>query len=266
MKILCNYLGGSISYGLNTPTSDKDERYLFINTDISKIIGLERQDQEIRQKDGEDKMGWEIRHFLNLLHRGNTMCLEMIYNDKWILVTDEFTHIQAHRTNLIDSHVLYKCLRGYCQSERALVLGKRTGVLGGKRREHLEKYGYSYKNAVQFLRLCLCGKVFFQEGYFPVNITSIDTEKLLLNIKLHPEEYTKDNVVEFMDRYERSLEESYNSIKVVYKYDNNIANQICYDLYMPLLKQHEYKFEERHSSQDIFRAAEESAFGWHGQE
>ena len=49
MKILCNYLGGSISYGLNTPTSDKDERYLFLHSDISKIIGLERQDHESKQ-------------------------------------------------------------------------------------------------------------------------------------------------------------------------------------------------------------------------
>lgn len=37
MKILCNYLGGSISYGLNTPASDRDERYLFLNDELSKV-------------------------------------------------------------------------------------------------------------------------------------------------------------------------------------------------------------------------------------
>ena len=238
MKILCNYLGGSISYGLNIPLSDKDERYLFLNTEISKIIGLGRQDHEVKQKDGEDKFGWEIRHFLNSLKRGNTMCLEMMYNDKWIILTDEFRHIQSFRKQLIDSHLLYKCLRGYCQSERALVLGKRTGVLGGKRREHLDTYGYSYKNAVQFLRLCLCGTVFFQDGYFPVNITSVDTSGLLFNIKTNPGKYTKDDVIKLMDEYETRLENSYNTIKIIYKYDDDIANNLCYDLYMPILKNH----------------------------
>jgi len=235
MKTLCSYLGGSISYGLNTPTSDKDERFVFLNTDVSKIVGLSRHEHESNQTDTEDKFGWEIRHFLNLLHRGNTMCLEILYNQNWLEITKEFIYIQSFKDKLIDSTCLYKCLRGYCQSERALVLGKRTGVLGGKRKEQLEKYGYSYKNAVQFLRLCLCGKIFFQEGYFPVNIRQFDASETLFSIKTEPEKYSKEDVITLMDDYEKMLEQSYATIKIKHHYDVDIANQICYDLYVPIL-------------------------------
>jgi predicted nucleotidyltransferase len=235
MKVLCNYLGGSISYGLNTSSSDRDERYVFVNTEISKIIGLERHDHESKITDSEDKFGFELRHFLNLLKKGNTMGLEMLHNDQWITCSDEFKYIQSLKNQLIDSHKLYKCLHGYCQSERGLVLGERTGVLGGKRKLHLDTYGYSYKNAVQFLRLCLCGKIFFQEGYFPVNITKVDIDGLLFRIKAHPGNYTKNNIIYLMDEYEKNLDESYNSIKVEYKYNTDVANSICYDLYMSIL-------------------------------
>ena len=236
MKILCKYLGGSISYGLDTPLSDRDERYLFLNTELSQIIGLDRHEHQSKQSNIEDTFGWELRHFLNLLKRGNTMCLETIYNDKWITITKDFEFIQSYRKNLIDSDCLYKCLKGYCHSERRLVLGERTGVLGGKRREHLEKYGYSYKNAVQFLRLCLCGSVFFQEGYFPVNVNTIDTRGLLFDIKTHPEKYSKDVIISLMSEYEKIIDESYSTIKVKYKYDVDIANYLCYQMYMPILE------------------------------
>ena len=240
MKTLCKYLGGSISYGLNTPESDRDERYVFLHTDRSKIIGLERHDHESKLSNTEDTFGYEIKHFLNLLKKGNTMCLEMLYNNTWLECTDEFKYIQSFRNKLIDSHALYKCLKGYCHSERNLVLGARTGVLGGKRKLHLETYGYSYKNAVQFLRLCWAGRVFFQDGYFPVNIRTIDINNVLFNIKTNPGSYSKDDIIKLMDEFELSLDNSYDTIRVIYKYDTVIANNICYELYMPLLSNIDY--------------------------
>jgi len=236
MKILCSYLGGSHSYGLATPESDKDERGLFIHTEISKIIGLERHEHQSKQTDGEDSFYWELRHFLNLLKRGNTMCLEILFNDKWTIITPEFQIVQSKRNILIDSHLLYRCLRGYTHSERALVMGMRTGVLGGKRKAALDKYGYSYKNLVQFLRLCLAGEAFFQEGFFPVDIRERDEKDLLFSIKTRPGDYSKDDAVKFMDEAEKRLNKSYEQIKIVYRFDEKAANDLCFKLYMPILK------------------------------
>jgi predicted nucleotidyltransferase len=238
---LCSYYGGSISYGLNTPSSDKDIRGLYLCDTISDILGLTKNDFKCSQNSTEDVFYWELRHFLNLLHKGNTMCLEMLYNNQWIECTDEFKYIQSFRNQLIDSHQLYKCLRGYCHSERALVLGERTGVLGSKRHEHLKTYGYSYKNAVQFLRLCLCGSEFFQTGNFPVNVRRLNLGcgDLLYEIKTHPEHYPKAKIIDLMDLFEKRLEVSYKEIKIEYKYNLELANRLCYELYMPILKEYE---------------------------
>jgi len=235
MRILAKYYGGSHSYGLNTPMSDLDERYLFIHEEVSKIFGLERHDHRCRQSNGEDTFGWELRHFLYLLKSGNTMCLEMLFNDKWVEISEEFKYIQALRVKLVDSHKLFKCLSGYCYSEKRLVLGERTGLLGSKRKEALDKFGYSYKNLVQYMRLCICGEVFFQTGIFPVNIREYDKNDVLFKIKNNPQNYKIDKVNELLVEYENRLNVSYNSIKVIYYYDSNTANKICYDLYMPIL-------------------------------
>lgn len=235
MKVLAKYLGGSISYGLNTPESDRDERYVYIHTDYSKILGLEKDNFKCIQNDVVDSFGWEIRHFLGLLRNGNTMSLEMMFNNTWIEASQAWIYIQTFSNQLISSHKLFKCLEGYCHSERRLTLGERTGVLGGKRKGHLDTYGYSYKNLVQYLRLCLCGRIFFQDGVFPVNVRSLPEGDLLYSIKTNPGKYSKEDASKLMDEYERLMKESYDSIKVVYEYNEDIANKLCYDLYMPIL-------------------------------
>ena len=232
MKIIAKFRGGSYSYGLNTPSSDIDERYLFVNDQISQIVGLDKNELIITQNADEDTIGYELLHFLRLLKKGNTMCLEMMFNKDWILIDKDFEYVQEFRSLLIDSHQLYKCLKGYCQSERAFVLGSRTGVLGGKRRAHLDTYGYSFKNATQFLRLCRAGDIFFQTGEFPVNIRPFDTNGLIYSVKTEPEKYTKDKMITLMNEYEAALDTSYNNIKVVRTYSNDIANEICFKLYV----------------------------------
>jgi predicted nucleotidyltransferase len=59
MKLLCEYLGGSHLYGTNTPDSDIDTRGVFMNTDPSKILGLDRFDHEFRSKTSETDVSTE---------------------------------------------------------------------------------------------------------------------------------------------------------------------------------------------------------------
>ena len=43
-------LGGSTAFGLNTPESDVDYRGVFVNTEPSKILGLEKLDHIQKQE------------------------------------------------------------------------------------------------------------------------------------------------------------------------------------------------------------------------
>lgn len=236
-KLICSYLGGSYGYGLNVEgLSDKDQRGVFLHLEPSKIIGLERFEHFSKQEGLDDVFYWELRHFLNLLRKGNTMAVEMLFYGNWLSIEPEFRIIQQSRLDLIDSEKLFKCLMGYTYSERDLVLGKRTGQLGGKRKEALEKYGYSYKNLVQYIRLCRAGEVFFQTGWFPVNIRS-DKEvgALLWSIKTKPEDYNAECAVDLMDKYLDKLKASFNTIKYKFTYKDEVANDILMQCYLPIL-------------------------------
>ena len=86
------------------------------------------------------------------------------------------------------------------------------------------------------MRLCLCGEVFFQDGYFPVNVRTIKDGDFLFDIKTNPQKYTKEDTVKLMDEYEKRLDASYNKIQVIHSYDEEVANRICYTLYMLILQ------------------------------
>jgi hypothetical protein len=138
---------------------------------------------------------------------------------------------------LLDSEIIYACLRGYMQGELRLALGERTGKLGGKRFEQLQRYGYSPKNICQLFRLGWVGRCFFKEGVFPVHIATYDSglANLLLSIKTEPEKFKIEDLKAQALENERLLEEAYNARKVTYTFDLGYANQICIDTYTKIL-------------------------------
>jgi predicted nucleotidyltransferase len=178
MKYILKYNGGSHSYGLNTPSSDIDLRGIFMHTNPEYILGLKRWDYLENKKEGNDEMFFEIRHFFNLLKNGNTQAYECLFlsYDCRIENTEEYNLLIRNREFFLDSEKLFKSLLGYIQSERRLAIGERTGKLGGKRIDQLEKYGFSPKNFVQLVRLSWAGSYFFNKGIFPVKISDYDKE------------------------------------------------------------------------------------------
>jgi predicted nucleotidyltransferase len=237
LKIIARYIGGSHSYGLATPTSDEDDRFVFIHQDIPNIIGLSRYEHQTQQDETHDSQGWEVRHFINLLRRGNSQCYEMLDNQIWQSKTAEFQLIQDNRNNLIDSKRFFTCISGYAVSESRLVLGERSGPLGSKRKESIDKYGYSYRNLVQYIRLMWMATRFFKIGVITANV-HIDEEvyNLLYSIKNTPEKYTKEDAYQLMIKYNDIFNKTHKDSKVRYSFNEKAANQIIFDIYYPILK------------------------------
>lgn len=245
MQKICTMLGGSHAYGLVTPESDEDLRGVFLNDTLSQAIGMDlggphalmTVDMNIDSPDTIDEVYYEARHFLRLLQKSNTTAFELLFNEKWIIHSDEWYLIQSNRENLLSSEKFYKSLKGYIQSELRLANGERTGLLGGKRKAALDQYGFSPKNFVQLLRLCYAGAVFFEDDYFPVNIAedSPGTAHLLMNIKRHPEQWTKEKLNELVADWEKVLDEKYAARKNSFLFDHTIANEILLKLYAPII-------------------------------
>lgn len=239
MKMLFKVYGGSTAYGLNTPESDIDYRGVFVNTEPSKILGLERHDH-IQKQETEDEVYYEVRKFFELLRNGNTGAMEVLFSNEMPLqTTKEFeTLIKRNTFKFVDTDKMFRCLLGYMQGERRLANGERTGVLGGKRKAQLEKYGFSPKNFVQLFRLAYCGECLFTKGYFPVNIKEENVKfcSWLMDIKCNPANYNKEELNMEVDKFEERLKLSYDERMFDSKFDHDFANEVLRKIYLPYLQ------------------------------
>jgi hypothetical protein len=237
-QIVASCLGGSRMYGLEGPNSDWDERGVFLNLDPSAIIGLNRfEHHDI--KDGEtDFFLYEYANFLKSLQKTNTQALELLFNDKWNEIHQPMLDIIENKSVLIDTEKFFKSLCGYIQGERRLMLGERTGRLGGKRHAELEKHGYSPKNAVQLLRLTWCGKFFFETGEFPTRVDKVnpDLAKRLKEVKFSPENFLPEAINEESQVAEEEMKKAFDTRTINYQFDPYVANELIRKNYLPILQ------------------------------
>lgn len=243
MKEIARLLGGSHLYKLNTPQSDLDERYIYLNTDTANIVGLEKNTHIEHRDPTTDSFGFELRAYLASLRKTNTVAMEFLFapSEAFSILTPEFEMVRANAKNLVNPEVYYKSLLGYLQAELKLATGARTGKLGSKRKTQLDKFGFSPKNFVQLLRLAACGIEFYSTGNYPVDIMAYDEElgMLLLDIKTHPEKYDVQWLIKRVFAMEDLLKKTYTeSLKTpsAYHYDPDIANHIILQSYFPILK------------------------------
>lgn len=236
MKFLCKSIGGSTAYGLKTPTSDIDHRGVFINTNPTDILGLSRFDC-VQKQETEDELYYEVRKFFELLRNGNTGALELLFTENFTEITPSFQLIYNNRSKFVDTNKMFSCLRGYMLGERKLANGERTGQLGGKRKAQLDRYGFSPKNFTQLFRLAKCGVVLFQTGEFPVNLAKLDVDfrDALLDIKVHPEKHTKEELNARVDAAEIELALAYENRRVNLTFNVELANELLRRMYLPYL-------------------------------
>lgn len=242
MKTIAKLLGGSHLYGLNTPESDIDERYIYAYDDVANIIGLDKNEHVDIREGGEDKLGYEVRRYLALLRKTNSQAVEFLYapDSSFTILEPEFKLIRDNKHKLIDPHRFYSSLKGYIFSELRLATGERTGRLGGKRKEQLEKLGFSPKNFAHLLRLCFAGKTFFTHGEFPVCVKDHDSElhDELMRIKTKPEDFDKEYLVIEVAHAELNMDLAYGAAlntAMPTIYDHDFANNILFQLYYPIL-------------------------------
>jgi predicted nucleotidyltransferase len=227
--LLAELIGGSTLYGLNTKESDVDYRGLFLATDKKYTAGFELIESIVQTGD-IDSSYYELLRYLKLLRKSNTQVLEILFapDDAFTLTTDIFKEIRENRFSLIDSNVLKHSLKGYVFSEMRLATGERTGQLGGKRKAALEKYGFSYKNFIQILRLCVVGIKFFNEGEYMVRVKDHDEDfhNQLMEIKTQPENFTLDQLKKMVEEKYKELEESMEKSAINFKFDVDLASDL----------------------------------------
>lgn len=232
-KTICRIVAGSRLYGLETSESDIDTRGVFLNTDYAEILGLSRD--RVIKSSSEDTLLIEFRHYLGHLQRTNTSAIELLFAEGFDVLENEFKIIRENRYRLIDSERLFASLMGYIYGERRLANGERTGELGSKRKEMLERYGFSPKNFSHLLRLAHCGAEFFKTSIYPVRLCGSERD-LIFSVKTEPQMYTKEELNLISDKAVGRLKESYEKRSETFRFDTVLANRLCLDFYMPFLE------------------------------
>lgn len=95
---------GSQAYGTNTPNSDIDHKFIYIQPE-SDIYSFKYQEQLSINKDNS---GYEIKRFLELLKTANPSTLELLFTPADCIVerTPEFEFIERHRDKFVTKKVL----------------------------------------------------------------------------------------------------------------------------------------------------------------
>ena len=238
MKLLCKYLGGSHLYGLNHAGSDVDERGVFIHTDPLYVFGYSDKDNKTVQNDETDLVLHEFKQFLKLCAKSNTQTLECLFAPLEAFTELDQTfydRVILNRKKLISTDVLYKSLCGYLHNERRLAIGERTGLLGGKRKAQLQKYGFSPKNIVHMIRLAESGRIFFETGDYMVRVEdfSHSLKDYLMQIKLYPESFDVNKLLNEADGYVQRMIMSYIDMPESRKLspDLNLISELLVEFY-----------------------------------
>lgn len=238
MKTLCKYLGGSHLYGMNTPESDIDERGVFMNTDPLYVYGFHRLDNEVKQTAEQDVVMHELTQFIKLATKSNTQTLECLFapEDAFTDLNLDFQRwVLEQKERFLNTDQLFKSLDGYLFNEMRLALGERTGLLGSKRKNALEKYGFSPKNFSHLFRLATCGIQFFKNGVYPVRLIDFDEEMhdLCMNVKTDPGRFHKEDLEALALDMKRQMRVCYEAMNPAKKYfpDTAYAGRVLHHFY-----------------------------------
>lgn len=201
MRVLINTIAGSRSYGLHTPQSDYDTRGIFLTEDYKKVFGLVNKEHVINSTK-DDGVLWECIHFFKMLKNGNPQTLEVLYSHENNILQSDPVFIELVKNNkekFINTNSLCNSLLGYSNGELNKTFNYH-GDLGSKRKSNIDTYGYSFKNAVQCLRLLQCGIWFLEDNYYYVNIFEKSEEygNFLFEIKSKPEKFTSSEIESFI--------------------------------------------------------------------
>jgi len=176
MKIILEAICGSHAYGLDTPESDIDLKGIFVAPTI-EILSLHKPKETIDKTD-PDICYHEIEKFIRLALKANPTILEILFLDKYEILTSEAQLLIDNRS-LFLSNTVYKSYGGYAIAQ-ARKLNRRgdSWDVGMKNR-------YA-KHARHCFRLLDQGKQLLETGTLDVKVKN--REELFQLGNLNPEQ------------------------------------------------------------------------------
>lgn len=213
---------GSHLYNLATEKSDEDFRGVVVCTHPDYLFGLRNFEQITTLE--PDEVKWNLLKFIKLALSCNTVALEVLFApDNYVLECNEFGQLLRGNKEKFLSKRIYNVIKGYAYDEYRRALGETTGKLGNKRKQELEKYGYSRKNASHCLRLLKTGINLFLFNQYQTSWYK-DEQCLLMDFKTG--QYKKHNFEYWFLILMNGLEKAFENTKLPDNSDETFIHKI----------------------------------------
>lgn len=217
---------GSFAYGTNTENSDKD--YLGVTIPPKEYyLGLKSFDgysnhngQNFKNtKDDKDITVFHLNKFIkNLLVASPTM-IEMLF-----IESDQYLKVTELGQQLLDNKYLF-LTKEVKNSFGGYAIRHRKQMFKSTNKESLEKYGYDTKKAMHSVRSYQSALEILSSGDYS---TYRPNNEFLLSI-LHGE-FTKEQMENYLDVLELSLQDAYKESKLPEKVDYEKVNHLLINL------------------------------------
>ena len=155
IKILSITLSGSRLYGLDKEDSDYDYIMTFLDLTPIVLTGVITSRNMPQLKEGNvETQRIEYKNFIKLALDGKSSALDVLWCDEEDIrhIEPEIQRLREIRSEFINKKYIHSLI-GYAITEKRKAFGLTTGKLGKTRKEDIEKYGYSTKNASHCIRL-----------------------------------------------------------------------------------------------------------------
>lgn len=125
MNVLVQAVAGSHLFGTNTPASDRDYKGVYLPSKQDILLGtakasVNQRTNESGQKNTKDDVDVEfysLQKFMQMLHEGQTVALELLWTpEEQLISTSPFwEELRAHRAELL--HKKVTSFVGYCKTQ-----------------------------------------------------------------------------------------------------------------------------------------------------
>jgi uncharacterized protein len=174
-----------------------------------------------------DSCVYEIKKFFKLLLKNNPNVLALLYlSDTHYLYKSPVGSMIIDRRKIFSSKIAYHSFTGYAHGQlHRMTHGEKHGLMGKKRKDLVDKFGYDAKNASHLIRLLKMGIEYLTDGRLQVLRPEAD---MLKSIKRG--EWTLEQIKAEADRLFILAEEAFVRSKLPEEPDHEAAQKLLMEI------------------------------------
>jgi len=220
-NVILNAVVGSTAYGMNTPTSDKDELGIYVAPlyDVLGLNGPQTVTDSLHDTNPDFTLH-EVGKFVSLALKCNPSILELLWLDEYLIKTDAGEALIRHRDSFLHTPAIRGAYGQYAKAQADRLIRRN---LEGKEGFSSDVKSRTAKHARHCLRLLYQGTQLLGTGTMNVRISPTFRTELFLAGDIAENDPSRFYVHHFQPAYD-----TFQAVKSILpeKPNRNLTNQL----------------------------------------